>query len=69
MTATEAARIGFINHAVRADERDVRVAQPASSMLDAGVGYELLMTDDADNHRDAMAAFSNQRIPALGRAS
>ena len=69
MTATEAAPIGFIDPAVRADELDVRVAQPASSMLDAGVGYEFLMTNDADNHRDAMAAFSSQRIPAFGRAS
>jgi enoyl-CoA hydratase len=68
MTATEAARIGLINRAVRADELDVRVAQPASSMLDASVGYELL-TNYADNHREAMAAFSNQRMPGFGRAS
>jgi enoyl-CoA hydratase len=68
MTATEATRIGFIDPALGADELDVRVAQLASSMLDAGVGYELL-TKYADNHREAMAAFNNQRIPAFGRAS
>jgi hypothetical protein len=68
MTTIEAAHIGLINHAVRAGELDVRVAQPASFMLDASVGYELL-TNCADNHREAMAAFSNRRIPAFGRAS
>jgi enoyl-CoA hydratase len=37
-------------------------------MLDAGVGYELL-TDYADNHREAVAAFSNRRMPAFGGTS
>ena len=68
MTATEAARISFVNPAVHADELDVRMAQPASSMLDASVDYELLTNYD-DIHREAMAAFSNQRMPAFGRAS
>ena len=65
---TARARIGLINRAVRADELDVRVAQPAPSMPDASVGYELL-TNYADNYREAMAAFSNQRMPGCGRAS
>jgi enoyl-CoA hydratase len=68
MTTIEAAHIGLINHAIRADELDVRVAQPALMMLDASVGYELL-TNYADSHREAMAAFNNQRMPAFGRAS
>jgi hypothetical protein len=68
MTTIEAAHIGLINHAVRADGLEVRVAQPALIMLDASVGYELL-TNSADNHREAMAAFSNQRVPAFGGAS
>ena len=63
--ATEAARMGLINHAVPADELDARVEQSASSMLDASLGNEPL-TNYTDNHREAVAAFSNKRKPVFG---
>ena len=63
--ATEAARMGLINHAVPADELDARVEQRASSMLDASLGNEPL-TNYTDNHREAVAAFSNKRKPVFG---
>ncbi len=63
--ATEAARMGLINHAVPADELDARVEQRASSMLDASLGNEPL-TNYTDNHRKAVAAFSNKRKPVFG---
>ena len=63
--ATEAARMGLINHAVPADELDARVEQSASSMLDASLGNEPL-TNYTDNHRKAVAAFSNKRKPVFG---
>jgi enoyl-CoA hydratase/carnithine racemase len=63
--ATEAARMGLINHAVPADELDARVEQRASSMRDASLGNEPL-TNYTDNHREAVAAFSNKRKPVFG---
>src|SRR5260370_31994687 len=60
--ATEAARMGLINHAVPADELDARVAQSAPSMLDARLGNEPL-TNYTDNPRKALAAFSNKSHP------
>jgi hypothetical protein len=63
--ATEAARMGLINHAVPADELDARVEQRASSMRDASLGNEPL-TNYTDNHRGAVAAFSNKRKPVFG---
>lgn len=63
--ATEAARMGLINHAVPADELDARVEQRASSMPGASLGNEPL-TNYTDNHREAVAAFSNKRKPVFG---
>ncbi len=63
--ATEAARMGLINHAVPADELDARVEQRASSMPGASLGNEPL-TNYTDNHRKAVAAFSNKRKPVFG---
>src|SRR6267378_6743777 len=63
--ATEAARMGLINHAVPADELDARVEQRASSRPGASLGNEPL-TIYTDNHRKAVAAFSNKRKPVFG---
>ena len=63
--ATEAARMGLINRVVPADELDAHVEQRASSMLEASLGNEPL-TNYTDNHREAVAAFSNKRKPVFG---
>src|SRR5260370_37562969 len=65
IAATEAAGRGLIKHVVPADELDARVEQRASSMLDASLGNEPL-TNYTDNHRKAVAAFSNKRKPVFG---
>jgi enoyl-CoA hydratase len=47
---------------------NIGLKQLASSILDASLGYELL-TNYTDDHREAVAAFSDKRKPYFGRAS
>ena len=47
---------------------NIGLKQLASSILDASLGYELL-TNYTDDHREAVAAFSNKRKPVFGGAS